>query len=267
MGNSSSLGADGTGKKVIKAKLENSKKTGILNLSNQGLKDSSSLLKKDIPLLANAGKIKSLDLSGNKSLKKLPFETDIVFGNCLKYLKIDGCALSEIMSLHGLENLGTLSLTSNQLSDGQLSELPAALTRLYLSGNRFSCLPQLPPKLRELDISSNRLKSLQGIDVLVGLVDITLDDNKLAELPVEIGELMALRSLKARRNNIGKSGIPSQVFIRTSLVHLALDGNPLTAKDVYGIDGVQVFLERRKGSKDKDLQGGLLIDHSVFGLE
>lgn len=73
--------------------------------------------------------------------------------------------------------------------------------------------------------------------------------------------------LKARASLDGNQCIPSSLFIATPLQSLNLEGNSeLTNKIMLSFEGVDEFLARRQKLNQKNLQGGGMVDFSVFGL-
>ena len=56
--------------------------------------------------------------------------------------------------------------------------------------------------LRTLDLSHNQLTALNNVDNLVCLETLTVDDNKLKELPPGMEKLQMLRVLSIRNNSI-----------------------------------------------------------------
>jgi len=114
--------------------------------------------------------------------------------------------------------------------------------------------------------------------MLVSLVELLLDNNVIVSLPDEIGQLKVLKSLSLKNNHIQVNStqwsaknpqpIPQSLFVDTLLIDLNLHGNDrLTSTEINQFEGFQVFLNRRKNVKDKNLQGGAMIDTSVCGLK
>jgi len=46
-----------------------------------------------------------------------------------------------------------------------------------------------------------------------------------------------------------------------------VEGNSISKAQLVDFEGFERFLERRAKTKDKDLQGGALADHSLCGLD
>jgi leucine-rich repeat protein SHOC2 len=275
MGNSSTKSAaqqQPTGKAAIKSKIEKASKVGILNLSDQNLKPSSSVY---VEIWNLATILKTLDLSGN-AMKQLPenLQNFVI----LRSLSLSRCYLQRSRDLAPLVALQTLRLDHNDFEHTTLLALPPNCIRCDLSSNHFTHFPTAAftglLKLVELRLSNNRLVSLEGISCLVALETLFLDGNNLTEIPEEIGTLKKLLSLSFMRNKLGKKAADGQsqsihpsVFKNTQLTTLDLAGNSLLLKDIMDMDGTDVFIERRKKHKDKTFSGGAMTDMSIFGLE
>jgi hypothetical protein len=273
MGNKTS--SDGTlqGKKVLESKLNMAKKTGVLNVSEQGLKYKSKFwLNFENPEFAE---LKSLDLSRNE-LETLPIQ--ICNLSKVKILMIANCQLIEILDLTNLSQLTELQAAHNLLENGKIMGLPPCLSRCDLSFNRYFIFPcELTglSNLKELNLSNNALELLDGIGVLVTLTHLYLDHNRLREVPIEIENLSQLKLLSLKFNLLSKhaatregQSLPSGLFTSTSLNRLELEGNTSISKsEVLDFDGIDDFLERRKKVKDKHVQGGALGDLSLFGIQ
>ena len=273
MGNQTSSGS-AKGKKVVASKFNMASKTGVLNLSEQGLKQKSSVWSQ----LADeelASKLKSLDLSQN-SLKIIPAQVQSLLK--LKTLIVSRCELTCLIDLRNLDQLTDIQAGDNYLGNGTLDGFPSSIQRCDLSMNRFSSFPLeliTLVNLRDLNLSGNALESVDGIGAMALLTHVHLDNNLLRELPVEIGELRKLKFISLKCNLIGpravtrdSQSLPSGLFTDTSLDHIDLHGNAdLRKADVMGFEGVEVFLERRRKTKDKSVQGGGLLDLTLFGIE
>jgi Leucine-rich repeat (LRR) protein len=275
MGNKTS--SDGTlqGKKVLESKLNMSKKTGVLNVTEQGLKIKSKFwFNLEDPAVIES--LKSLDLSKN-DLERLPIQVCHLIK--VKVLILNRCQLSEILDLSSLTQLTDFQATHNTLENGKILGLPSSsLLRCDLSFNHYFIFPSelnCLSNLKELNLSHNSLELLDGIGALVSLTHLTLDYNKLREIPPEIENLSQLKFLSLKHNLFTKHAVtregqslPSSLFTSTELNRLELEGNSaLTKAEVLNFDGITDFLDRRKKVKDKHVQGGALGDLALFGIE
>lgn len=178
-----------------------------------------------------------------------------------------------------LNRLVKIKLDHNDLEVDKIGPLPTTLTALNLSFNHLTGIPAVLNGLMNLvtlDLSSNRIESLYGIDALVALVEITLDDNILVELPESICALTKLRRISLARNRIGKhaitrpgqQSIPAGLLENSELDHIDLTANPGISKaDVMSFVGIDKFLARRQALNDKNFSGGALMELTLFGLE
>lgn len=197
----------------------------------------------------------------------------------VKSLFLSGCNLQYTNDLRVLTRLTKLKLDHNDLEVDKIGPLPTTLSIVNLSFNHLTGLPAVLNGLVNiitLDLSSNRIESLYGIDSLVALVEVTLDDNLLVELPESICALSKLRHISLARNRFekcaitrpGEQSIPAGLLENSELDHIDLTGNPgITKADVMSFVGIDKFLARRQALKDKNFSGGALMEITVFGLE
>ena len=228
--------------------------------------------------------IKSMNLSGN-TLKSIPIQLN--FFVVLKTLRLSRCYMQRSHdNMIDLPNLTTLHLDFNDFEETTLHPLPRNTVHLDLTSNHFREVPLMAlghlTRLVELKLSKNRLTSLLGIEVLVHLESLFLDENKLTGLSNVLGALKRLRTLSVRNNSIGSrdpaqadgdddgplpQSIHAHVFTETNLINIELEGNTVQRSEVMAMDGVDVFMKRRKLAKDKSFSGGATTDLSVFGLD
>jgi Leucine-rich repeat (LRR) protein len=267
MGNSKS--------KACAPKLDNAKKTGVLNISNAQLSNKSSLWESE-SFLSLATKLKVLDITANE-LVAVPNQVSSFTG--LKTLNIASCQISSGPDMTSLTSLGSLDLAHNRLESGSLFPFPISVKKLKLQHNLFSEFPVSIlnlVNLAELNLSSNKLPTIDGIGALIGLVELILDDNFILIVPSEIGNLRKLRVISLERNRLlgyqsqasGLQSLPRELFESTVVISINLKGNlELTKKDLARFEGVDTFMARRKDSKDRNLSGGAMDNFEVFGVE
>ena len=98
------------------------------------------------------------------------------------------------------------------------------------------------------------------------LTELNLDNNTIVSLPNEAGQLTRLKVLSLRNNHIqmiknNPQPLPASIFVDTLLIDLNLHGNnKLSSTELNEFDGFDVFLERRKKVKTKNLYGGAMMD-------
>jgi len=109
-----------------------------------------------------------------------------------------------------------------------------------------------------------------AIRVLVGLVELNLDNNTIPSLPTEIGELKKLKVLSLRSNGMDGATkpqpLPPSLFADTQLIDLNLHENNMRNTQLMDFTGFDAFLERRKKVKSVGITGGALIDLDTCGL-
>jgi Leucine-rich repeat (LRR) protein len=183
-------------------------------------------------LEAHAGKIRSLDLSGNK-LRDLP---------------------GWLLGLSGLE---TLNLGNNPQLAGWPEVIPASasLKTLHLNNAAFKLVPDDLSNLSaltSLDLSGIGLTELPAsLGALSGLEKLELERNKLAALPDEIGQLTALKRLNLKGNQL--TALPDTLANLSVLEELVLSGNKLKgfprvllSMSLKTVDGIPGYMKKPK---------------------
>lgn len=177
-----------------------------------------------------------------------------------------------------LTKLQMLRLDQNELdTDNFTSSLPQSLQQLHLRNNHFTLVTAniiVLKGLTHLDLSNNQLVDAGGVECLVSLQVLLLDNNQLRDLPLGIEKLTHIQHISLQNNRLQRmtrsgdeQSIPKDLLASTPLERLDLKGNHLQQADVMSFEGVDAFLERRKGIKNKAIQGGAMIDLSLFGLD
>lgn len=187
-----------------------------------------------------------------------------------------------------------LRLNINDLEEHKIHTFPANVTHLYLAMNHFKTVPPSVCALRMLvilDLSGNRIQNLDGLEVLTLLCELHLNDNMLAAIPSSLGALKKLRFLNLENNKLHRTAdasaldqetkddhgdenkverqvqsIAKEVFMDTALITLQLAGNPITSRELMTFEGIDDFLDRWKATRDKSIQGGGMLEQSLFGL-
>eukprot|EP00520_Triparma_pacifica_P020366 CAMPEP_0118657382 /NCGR_PEP_ID=MMETSP0785-20121206/13988_1 /TAXON_ID=91992 /ORGANISM="Bolidomonas pacifica, Strain CCMP 1866" /LENGTH=511 /DNA_ID=CAMNT_0006550295 /DNA_START=38 /DNA_END=1573 /DNA_ORIENTATION=- len=205
-----------------------------------------------------------LDCSDNGGLQHVDEGVIESFSN-VKKLRFKRCGISSF-PFHSLSspNLLILDLSFNALK-GQLriDGWGETLTALYLQGNHVTCLTVASgmANLNDLDVSSNALTSLEGLDINCGnLMKVNLSRNRgLSSLP-NVGA-------KVRELDASSCGVIGSVALENCpfLTNLNLASNNVTK--VEGLNGGIVMLDISDNSlRDVDgmwnvggIEGGLGI--------
>ena len=212
----------------IQQYLDHAKSTGILKLKST--KEENLSMWKNKTLLLD--EVQAVDLSCNK-LTKIPTE-------CLAYYLMERLILSgNILTSIPKSIMVLRSLVFLDLSRNQLKHLPIPILQL--------------PFLEILLLSNNHLEEIpEEINLMKNLIELDVACNKIRHLPSQIGDVISLRSLNLRRNYLEKIpieisflplvdldlssndivAIPVEFCFITTLVHLSLEGNPLSSPPV-----------------------------------
>lgn len=241
--------------KDIELKASRAEKTGVLSLSNAGLKDVPE------KFLQSAVYIKSLNLSRNKmekmyscfnsSPKNLDSSRFIILktinlsSNNLKSLSLCFCQIKSIESLqldnnnlessglshiHELTNLKTLSITKNKLAT-----VPETFSFLYLV---------------ELDLSDNVILELPesfGAN-MTSLEKLVLQNNNLRTLPIGLISCTSLLNLNLR-NNKRFFEFPIQIF-NTCLIVFNWENTSILLSKFQETNEYKSFVQRSKSKQD-----------------
>lgn len=137
-----------------------------INLSNNKLKDVSILsnVKYDYQLSINLSK--NPGITGYDTLSNATI------------LNVSDCNITDISSFKNCNNLLEL-IINNTNGIKNLNELPESVNSLYISNCGISVLPMLPNKLMTLDISKNKITSLEGIQNYKNLGSLNISENPI----------------------------------------------------------------------------------------
>lgn len=130
-------------------------------------------------------------------------------------------AMQMLTAVHASRN----KLRTSPPSFAQLSNLE----ELDLRKNELSYVPLeilSLPKLRVLNLSDNRITSLDGVDQLSGLESLDISFNRVRHLPQGLSSLPRLKTLDLSANSL--AGFPLQDGDYPVLEELRLSGNPIS---------------------------------------
>jgi Leucine-rich repeat (LRR) protein len=179
-------------------------------------------------------------------------------------------------ALSSMSGLVQIDADHNKLEIDMIGSLPFSITQLNFSTNQFSAIPpsfHTLINLTVLDLSCNRIETLEGVQFLINLVDLNLNDNLIVEIPEVVALLTKLKKMSLQRNRIGGMAVSFQgqsihkdVFVVSNVDSLNLAGNSINKKQLMDFEGVEAFLNRRRQSKEKNLMLGASTDLELFGL-
>ncbi len=154
------------------------------------------------PEIGRLQRLRQLDASDNQ-LASLPAR----LADCrqLEQVELGNNQLTDVAALASLRGPTLLDLSRNLLATVPALGCADTLATLDLAGNRLAELPGGIAEfsmLRRLDVSDNRLTHVATLEGL-GLVEVYLDGNLLAEPPLAVTALPTLRRFSASRNPFG----------------------------------------------------------------
>ena len=150
--------------------LANLKSTSMnsINLSNNKLKDVSPLSNIKYEYALNINLSKNPGITGYDTLTNATM------------LDVSNCNITDVGSFKNCNNLVELAINNtNGLKN--LTELPASVNNLYISNCGISTLPILTNKLISLDISKNKITSLEGIQTYKNLNSLNISENSITD--------------------------------------------------------------------------------------
>lgn len=203
--------------------VENYSKTYRLDLSNTSLRKTPNNL-------ANLTELRILNLSGNKLLNLEEVFNTITNPEKLEVLILDSLDLKIIpKSILKFKNLKQLSLNKNpHLNFVQATEIIETLPIRFLNlqQNSLENIPFQIAKITSLtgvNLSNNKIKNSQAFETLAKLPNLKslwLTNNKIYNLPEEIGLFTSLRNLYLEHNYL--TTLPNSVknLKKVTVLHL-----------------------------------------------
>lgn len=140
----------------------------------------------------------------------------------ITHLEIIGDSIESLPDLDGLANCKSLLIICPQLRE--IKALPEHLTILKIKGAMTSPT-KLPQTLETLQLSALKSEGIQELSLPEGLINLDLSNNNLTSLEgLRLGA--PLGRLNLDHNQLRE--LPEDLYQNKSLLHLSLDGNPLT---------------------------------------
>ncbi|CCH41937.1 Adenylate cyclase [Wickerhamomyces ciferrii] len=155
-----------------------------------------------IPALCYSPKVQSLDVSNNGDIT-LPLDFFQTANSQLSNLRMVNIRAKNFpQNIVYAKELASLDLERNFITKFPMECFRLKnLSTLNLRCNKLSELPDLPPNLRVLDISSNEFESYpESVNKLNNLLQLDLSYNKLQNLPESVNNLKNMRKLNISSN-------------------------------------------------------------------
>lgn len=228
--------------------LESAQKTGVCALCGKGLSEFP-------PQLLRLGtSLRTLDLSNNK-IKAIP--SAIGGFTSLKSLTLASNQLGAVPAeLSQLKKLEILILDHNSikiLPSGLFTKL-TQLKSLSLASNQLTVFPESLGSLRHLDavdLSDNKIRSIPESVGNLQVVELNLNRNQLASLPVSLSKCARLKVLRVEENCLPLEAITTALLKESQISLLAFDGNLFDAKQLRETDGYDQYMTRFTATKKK----------------
>ncbi|BFZ13450.1 hypothetical protein BsWGS_16489 [Bradybaena similaris] len=148
----------------------------------------------------------------------------------LSSLSLKSVGVINNLNFSGLENLTTIYLDGNNISDATVVSLPPSVTDLRLSRNNLSSVPTLVSvltKLVSLDLSNNHITNITDTTFanLTLLDSLYLQDNPISTIsPTAFASLKSLQTLYIQNTNL--SEIPTALSDLSPVRRIYMDGIP-----------------------------------------
>ncbi|KAI9821949.1 MAG: hypothetical protein M1827_002531 [Pycnora praestabilis] len=222
------------------------------------------------------GRIEYLDVSENEigQLSGVPYTVRSlrIQSNCLsnltawghlrnlQYLDVSGNQIESLEGFRDLVHLRELRADNNSISSLEGVMDLDGLTLLRVRGNRLEEVDfeaTEMKRLSDLDLSGNVLIEVLNLDNLPALVQLNLDDNRLAGFHVSASTpLSQLKSLRLAKNHLSDLDVSSFPALR----ELHLDGNQITKVDGLQKAKLLKTLSMQDQINESDISHGASID-------
>nr|XP_045363280.1 dynein regulatory complex subunit 3 isoform X1 [Camelus bactrianus] len=149
----------------------------------------------------------------------------------LRKLQLDNNTIEKIEGLEKLTRLVWLEQGSVDLNPGPEAERPSWRGH-GAAGGRSPPTQAQTPRPSSADLSFNNIETIEGLDTLVNLEDLSLFNNRIAKID-SLDALVKLQVLSLGNNRIGN--LMKIIYLRRfkDLRTLSLAGNPIAAAEDY----------------------------------
>lgn len=231
----------------LKQHYETASKTGVLQISDQKLKD----IPHEVINLCEV--LRNLDLSKNK-LSVVP--DSISKFKHLKQLNLE-CNKLECLP-DTLANVSKIELIN--VSNNLISSLPAAycslsnLKQIYLSGNKFAAFPKQLLGLKNLevvDLSRNKISEIPVGMAELYATELNLSQNEISIISEDMHMAPKLKILRLEENCLSIDAIRPSLLRDSKLHTINLEGNLFELKQLALMEGYNEYTERYTAMKKK----------------
>lgn len=235
------------GNSSLKLHYDTASKTGVLQLSDQKLKEVPS----DVFNLCEI--LRNLDLSKNR-IATLP--EDLGKFKHLKQLNLDTNKLQMLPTcIVNLKKLEMLNVSNNQIATlpHSFSNL-SNLKQVYLNSNNFNHFPlQLLglPSLEVVELSNNKITEIPCGMSNFYATELNLSQNELSQISNDLHLAPRLKILRLEENCLSLDAITPSLLSDSKLHTINLDGNLFETKQLVSIEGYNEYTERYTAMKKK----------------
>jgi hypothetical protein len=190
------ISIDGQGLSEIPTSIGRFANLRVLYLNNNDLSQLPSALK-------YLRHLERIELSSNE-FSEFPVELTEV--KSLLDINLSHNAIAELPdSLAELKELENLDLSANQISSTPDMTSMRSLSDINLSANRLTLFPSFPGEsMKKVDLRQNSIDNLKGIEKLVKLETLQVQDNPLKTVPTGLSDLEELINVDLRNTQLKK---------------------------------------------------------------
>jgi len=231
----------------MKPHLENASKTGVCNLSKQGLSELPDGMHR------LSGTLRTLNISDNKLSTFPPYLSGFTQ---LKILNMCNNHISSLPADFGsLQKLETFLAANNRIAALPSSfESLVALKEVSLSGNQLKAFPLQLCHLKNLnvaDLSHNKITEIPPLVKDLNVVELNLNQNQISRLSEAVADCPRLKVLRVEENCLELTAFTPKIFRDSPISLLAVDGNVFDQKDFRALEGHEEYMERFTATRKK----------------